>query len=229
MALVRTNVGHFESAGVQAGTTFTTGSFTPANNSLLVVAAQLQDATISTDTMTITDTASLSWTARVTTGVDPSFSAHKTVLYTAPVTTGSSMTVTVGTLANGSAEFAVHVFTYTGYNTGTPIGATATGTSTGGGAVTITLSASPALSSEVLASANADSTGGSSEITTGTGWTQQFHASDTANLDAQTQTRTNSTSTTVTWNNIATSDVTAAMEIIAASSVPNVLMGQIML
>jgi len=213
MALSRTNVGSFTGTG---GTTFTTTAFTPANNSLLVVCAQLQDATIATDTMTITDNTSggpLVWTARVTTGVDPGFSVHKSVIWTAPITTGASMTVTVGTLANGGAEFVIHIFTYTGHDVASPIGATAIGGTTGGSPTTITLSAAPATTSEVLASANEDSS--VLDVVAGTGWTQQLQTTDGANVVGQTQTRTNSTSTTVQWNTVGVC-VLAALEIKAA-------------
>src|SRR3954463_1024322 len=79
---------------------FTTSSFTPANNSLLVVVAAQAALTYSgaegTD-LTITSSAGLTWTSRVaTSGVsaqaDWSYGAR---IWTAPVTNGQSMTVSI--------------------------------------------------------------------------------------------------------------------------------------
>src|SRR5216684_561564 len=199
MALARTNVGTTVKAP-GAATSVTTAAFTPADNSLVVVVATLQSSNNSL--LPSISGGGLTWTKQLQAGPDPQNFGHFTILWTAPVTTGASMTVTVGNMpSDGTAEGVVHVFTYTGYNTSTPVGATITGTvNTNSSAFSMTLNAAPATTSEVLAGFGVDTGGGAAIIVAGTGWTQQFHLSDTQNVDSQTQTRTGSVSTAVLWN-----------------------------
>src|SRR6266853_323570 len=221
MALVRTNVSTTVKAPGTA-TSVTTASFTPADNSLVVVFAGLQSSNNSLAASI--SGGSLTWTKQAQAGVDVSNFGHFSILWTAPVTTGASMTVTVGNMpSDGTAEGIVHVFYYTGYNTSTPVGGTASATAAFNSAVNLTLSSAPATTSEVIAGASDDTGSGAANITTGTGWTQQTHVSDTANTDSQTQTRTSSTSTNVLWNSNAagTNGCAVAIEIVVATAAGN--------
>src|SRR6266853_1728278 len=221
MALVRTNVSTTVKAPGTA-TSVTTASFTPADNSLVVVFAGLQSSNNSLAASI--SGGSLTWTKQAQAGVDVSNFGHFSILWTAPVTTGASMTVTVGNMpSDGTAEGIVHVFYYTGHNTSTPVGGTASATAAFNSAVNLTLSSAPATTSEVIAGASDDTASGAANITTGTGWTQQTHVSDTANTDSQTQTRTSSTSTNVLWNSNAagTNGCAVAIEIIVAAAAGN--------
>ncbi len=112
------------------------------------------------------------------------------------------MTVTVGGgPTDGTFEGVIHVYTYTAYNTGSPTGGTASlNPALFGAAVNLTLSSAPALTSEVLACANSDTSAGAADITVGTGWTATFADSDTANTYTLDEIRTNSTSTNVLWD-----------------------------
>src|SRR6266853_418788 len=221
MALVRTNVSTTVKAPGTA-TSVTTASFTPADNSLVVVFAGLQSSNNSLAASI--SGGSLTWTKQAQAGVDVSNFGHFSILWTAPVTTGASMTVTVGNMpSDGTAEGIVHVFYYTGHNTSTPVGGTASATAAFNSAVNLTLSSAPATTSEVIAGASDDTGSGAANITTGTGWTQQTHVSDTANTDSQTQTRTSSTSTNVLWNSNAagTNGCAVAIEIVVATAAGN--------
>jgi hypothetical protein len=220
MALSRTNVIHSEGNGGVAGTTFTTGSFTPPNNSLLVVCMGLLDTSVHLDSVTITDSLGthLVYTKRVDVS-ETSLDVHRSVIWTAPVGVGASMTVTVGTGTAGTNEYCVHVLAYTGYNLGNPTGTTGTGINA---ATSFTLAAAPAISSEVVAFNSSDTNLGAAVITAGTGWTEIFHASDGANVDAQSQIRNNSTSTTVLWNASGNPSALVAVEIQAPSGGINI-------
>jgi len=218
VALARTNVSTTTKAP-GAPTSFTSAAFTPADNSLVTVFGALQ----SSDQALLPSISGggLTWTKQLSAGPDAGAAGHFSVLWTAPVTTGASMTVTIGNMpSDGTAEGVMHIFTYTGYNTSTPIGATATGLAGFNNPVNLTLSAAPATTSEVIACASDDTGGGAPAITAGTGWSEQFHVSDGSNTDSQSQTRTASTSTNVLWNgNAAGSNGCAvAMEIQAAAA-----------
>lgn len=219
MALVRTNLTS-SANGATGSTTFTTAAFTPGNNSLLVICMHMGDSGASGNTVSITNTASLSFGSPKLDFTEVSASFHRIVIWMAQVTTGVSMTVTVGT-GSTTAELTVQSFYYTGYNTSTPTGVTATGTATTAGATTITLSGAPATTSEVLALDGADTNSGTNDVTAGTGWTQQLiGASGVGNCWTQTQTRTGSASTAVLWN-VASGNALAALgaiEIIAAAA-----------
>src|SRR5229473_11519 len=144
MALARTNLGTWFSTAV--GASFTTGSFTPDNSSVLAICAHTSDGGAASLTITDSLGAHLVYTKQV--DQTDTFPFHRAVIWTAPVTTGASMTVTIS--GSPGSEVTVHAFDWTGYNTGTPTGATAKGQVTASGAVNITLSAAPASSSEVI-------------------------------------------------------------------------------
>jgi hypothetical protein len=167
------------------------------------------DSGVSGNTVSITNTASLVFTKQIDFS-EAVANFHRVVIWTAPVTTGVSMTVTVGT-GSTTCELTVQSVYYTGYDTGTPTGATATGTATTAGATTITLSGAPATTSEVLGLDGADTNSGTNDITAGTGWSQQLTgASGVGNCFTQIQTRTSSASTAVLWN-VASGNALAAL------------------
>ncbi|HSC07832.1 MAG TPA: hypothetical protein VLD59_13475, partial [Steroidobacteraceae bacterium] len=200
MALVRTNRDQRTSAALFGTGGFASNAFTPSNNSLLVVIAFFIDQADSGSegtSLTITDSVGLTWTSRAATTGSPAWS-YGLRIWTAPVTTGVSMTVTIDCGAVSVDIYRVEVYDYTGYDTTTPVGATATGTDADGdGAASITLSAAPATTSEVIASAltvlNADVNIG---ITNGAGFTELFDADMSAGFGwSETEVRSGSTST----------------------------------
>src|SRR3989304_6926117 len=95
MALARTSRGSWNTLS-SGGAIFTTGSFTPPNNSLLVVLVSA-DSTIFpdlSDSLTLTDSVGLTWTKRIVAGNGTGTYAVGFAVWTAPVTTGGSMTLT---------------------------------------------------------------------------------------------------------------------------------------
>lgn len=184
---------------------YTSASFTPNNNSLLVAigfAIEETDTGLEGTSLTITDSAGLTWTSRAATTTSPAWS-YGIRIWTAPVTTGTSMTVSLDAGAFNVHQYRLVVVDYTSYDTGTPVGATAIGSDADGdGAASITLSASPLSDAEVIAACLTGVNAGSGSVTPGTGWTE-IDDSATANWTVyQVQTRTSSTSTSVDWNDV---------------------------
>lgn len=210
-----------------------TGSFTPSDNSLLVAVVHGSFENIATDAGSASlSGGGLTWTKRVEQyQVDLQYSpgGSYVAIWTAPVSTGASMTLTHTKSTPGSYGHAIAVYEYTGYNTTSPTGATATtARQHTEGALSGTLSAAPASDSEVIAGVSVDNWNRSTGvITTGTGWTQQnYFEYIESSLHAQVQTRTSSTSTSVGWNFVdgdingfnGGTDVSAALEIKAAAA-----------
>jgi hypothetical protein len=192
MALARTSRGSAEAAA----TTATTGSFTPSDNSLLVAFVYGRDLADVTELGV--NGGSLTWTSRVEVEVN----AYGLRIYTAPVTTGASMTAQV-TTSGSATECGIHVVEYTGHDSSSPVGATATGSDAdgqGAGTFTITLSGTPAATSEVVAGIMVDAPDSATEE--GSGWTQLFDLTGLANSTSHSQARGNSTSTSVQWSNV---------------------------
>jgi hypothetical protein len=204
-----------------------TASFTPPNNSLLVIVAGLiadNDAAVRPTSLTITDDlgAHLTYTVRVTTG-NPAQWGYGARIWTAPVTTGASMQIQIGSGAAQANAIYIRRFAYTGYDTVTPTGATATGTDANGtGAASITLSGTPASTSEVIGVLSGVVVSGSATVTEGSGWTEVDESLDTGWGYFEVQTRTGSTSTTVAWAEVGNAAnpleaMLAALEIRAAA------------
>jgi hypothetical protein len=198
----------FQREAYAQGTTATTTSFTPPDNCVLV-AFTYADASAGTDMnsrMTVSG-GGLTWTNRANipqaTGGGAWYGAHQ--IWTAQVTTGASMTVSLEVSGAGIGLDRVHlqVIAITGdINFSDFVGATATGNGYGSGARSITLSSAPAENSIVLGSAFVDHSAAST-ITPASGWTQIEEGWVTNDsLRLQTQYRANSTSTSVSWDQV---------------------------
>lgn len=208
MSLSRTNrLNQSSSTGYGTGS-WTSGSFTPSANSLLVVSARAvhsanENGSIGTN-LTISG-GGLTFTKRVIVD-DQTYWGSGIAIFTAPVGgSPSSMTLTLDCGSANIHVYTAHVVDYTGYDTGTPTGATASSTSgPTNGAASVTLSAAPALDSEVIASLHGESVNATNSATAGSGWTEVYSGA-TTNYDIfQSQTRTGSTSTTVAWDDVST-------------------------
>jgi len=193
--------------------TFTSGSFVPPNNSLLTVSVSAINGSGGGDVRTgmVLTGGGLTWTLRG--GPNGATVAGYTgvhEMWTAPVTTGASMTLQYAKSAavvgsdRAVAVFAVSAFQ--NYDTSSPIGTTASGTALGEAAASITLGAAPATSSKVLASRGTGPNGFADvHATPGTGWTEIYDVlSATGGYGSlQSEDRTGSTSTDVHWNDMA--------------------------
>lgn len=237
MALTRTTRGSASGGSSPSGGDLTTSAFTPSNNSLLVVAfGGIREDVLATDPQS---TAGVSgggwtWTKRIGVNHDPAGWTTWVTIWTAPVSTGASMQVSA-TNDNQMNGTWLSVVEYTGYDTGSPIGASVTNTRTAtSGSWSSNLSAAPSIDSEVFAAVGADNwgtEGGVNIITVGTGWTEIHDFLDVGTeTHGQTQVRGGSTSLAVLWNEVdADSDtggggggLMAALEIKAAASASGV-------
>lgn len=147
----------------------TTGSFTPSDSSLLVAVALSQNLDVGADGVLSITGGSLTWTSRanVTGAGDLSMIGR---IWTAPVTTGVSMTAQV-TGSNTFGAVALAVVDLTGYNVADPIGATlAAHTGSRSGAYSPALSGTSAADSIVIAGGVGDF----GTATKGAAWTDVY-------------------------------------------------------
>ena len=184
---------------------FVTNSFTPPDNSLLVVSLTMMENNGTTTDPRASITISgggLTYTKQIDEASSPTSFPTVTLQYTAPVVTGASMTLTFGAGGRAVGVWFVSVSAETGYDTATPVGTTGHFQQNGGFAgpptpITFNLAAPPASSSEVIAALGADrSTAGA---TPGSIWTE---ISDVGNTDwggLETEARSGSTSQSVDW------------------------------
>jgi hypothetical protein len=217
----------------------TTGSYTSVNNSLLVaVVGVLTNDTSTSSNIATANSAMTGWTKRVSIDQAEFDAAYSGCLemWTKAVATGGSETATwtnsVTTTAGSfdPVRVAFQIFSLTGYDTGTPTGATATDSTLGtSGTGALTLSGSPATSSMVIA-ARMIHQNGTTNITgtPGSGWTEIYDHDTVAGSEGyaclNTQQRTGSTSTAVAWTEINANGQSAfgeavglALEIVAAT------------
>ena len=207
MALSRTEKGVWisdEGFGLGA---FTTGAFTPPNNSLLVVGVGIQtggEVVDPSDDLTISDSTGLSWTRRGYAG-NATWEASGIAVFTAPVTTGTSMTISVDCGGVEANVYIVEVIAFTGHNGASPIGAIISDAAMAtDGSDSMTLSSSPAATSIVIAflGKGLNGTSGTATSTHGTGWSEIYDTGLSTCQYLQSQDRGNSTSSTVLWDDI---------------------------
>ena len=173
MALTLTARANANNATDADNPSVTTASFTPSNDSLLVVSA-LSQANGSTITINISDSVGLTWTSRASAPASSFNMASRQ--WTAPVTTGVSMTVTIST-TNGFGAVSVAVVDITGYDTTTPTGVNlAANTGSRSGAYSPALSGTSASDSIVVAAGVTDF----GTATKGASWTEIYDASPAA-------------------------------------------------
>jgi hypothetical protein len=207
MALART-ARLAQTSGLNHGAgAFVTDAFTPSNNSLaiaIVCFVANGDTGSEGNILTISDSATLTWTSIAVTTASPNWT-YGIRAWRAPVTTGTSMTLTLDAGAEDVYAYRATVLDYTGYDTGSPSGGTIVGSDADGdGAASITLSSTPASDSEVIAFVMKVISAGVGAVTPGSDFTE-LSGSDTGISGwaaFQGQTRTGSTSTTVGWDDL---------------------------
>jgi hypothetical protein len=205
-----------EVAGGLSTITGVSSSFTPSNNSLLVVIASFQGDVATAGTSSISG-GSLTWNKELESSVQyfggsaPNYWG-RTTCWTAPVgTSPGSMTVTCShtqTPSSGDrSTIMITVFEFTGYNTSSPVGATASNTTAADAGLTLTLSASPASDSYVLYwRFREDNSTVSTGATPNSAWTEEYDInSPTAGYsDLWVSSRTGSTSTSCVCDDTST-------------------------
>lgn len=207
MALVLTSrLGQIGAGGGVGTLSVTSSAFTPSNSSLLIASIGVVNGPAGGDVQTglVVTGGGWTWTRRLGPNggtISGYTAAHE--IWTAPVTTGASMTINVAHAGINSVADPAHVqfnvVDITGYETSTPIGGTASDLSTDTGSKSITLSSSPATTSIVFASRLFQSNGGDSLATVGSGWTELYDLTDNGYASLQSQYRGSSTSSSVDW------------------------------
>jgi hypothetical protein len=197
----------------------TTSSFTPPNNSLLVIGVGFQDTGTPNDftNITITDNLGTHLTYTKVPSATSGTSVCATGWWTAPVTTGVAMTISVADATGPSPNMVMFgVIACTGYDTTTPIGVVASNNTLGGGtsAGTITLGSAPASTSFVIGGRVIDMASGvTPSATPGTNHTELFDMGTSGNVGFQIQVQDIGTaSTSFTWlhvNDVSNSGGTA--------------------
>jgi hypothetical protein len=219
------NTGSFTAQGTGP---FSTGSFTPADNSLLVAAVMCGTNTAAnSDTNFITTGGGWTWTKRVNRTITFNTDGFIHQIWTAPVATGASMTVTSTHTGETSYAYGIAVYAYTGYNTSSPVGGTASGDATGT-SQSLTLSAAPASDSDVLAFINitaANSTASDASASSGSSFTELFETNTEGSFEKwSAQARTGSVSDAVSWTTASSASspfdrrIYSAIEIKAAAA-----------
>lgn len=174
----RTDLGGWNSINFFGTGAYSTGSFTPPANSLLVVFVSMMGNGTSGDLGTPTISGGgLTFTLRGSARSDVSWSRRVNV-FTAPVgASPSSMTVTVDDNDNHNIfTYGVAAIAYTDYNTGAPVaGWVDSGTGDiGDGANTLTLSATPTTNDESVIVTSADAATAPNNPTMAAGWTKIY-------------------------------------------------------
>lgn len=204
----------FDDNGTQSATTT---SFTPENNSLLValIFHQLDNLGVGTTLSQTVSGGGLTWNLIDEYDIVDGYEV-KAYAYYAEVGSASSMTFTFDSNdSDAITGTSIIIYNFTGYDTSTPIGGYyVTGGDARSGAYNGTLSATPALSSYIVAGTIIDE----GTLTTGTGWTNDQSDTTYSYLIEEFQSRTNWASSTVAWNAITTSWTwaSAAVEVRAA-------------
>lgn len=185
----------------------TSTSFTPVANALLVAAVSvIKDGTSPEDALTVTG-GGLSWTRRKAVSEAGTGVTSTIEIWTAPVgSSPSSMTINVaGPAQTSAAHGSIQAFSFEGYDTASPVGATASGTALGQVAASITLDASPATTSYVVAArAFFDAATNNGGTAPGGNYFEIFDRADGNGAGCQAvMYRTASTSTSVDWDDIA--------------------------
>jgi len=180
----------------------TSAAFTPHNTSLLV--ARLSgiaetDSGMRGSDLTITDSVGLTWTSRAVSGAPASWSLGDRV-WTAPVTTGASMTVSGDCGAFDIRGYVLQVYEYIGHNVSSPVGGTGNGSDADGdGAASLTLSSSPLPGSQTLGFATVSLSAGTGAINPGAAFTEITETGIAGWFEAQSQFSQGLNSTTVDW------------------------------
>lgn len=213
---------------------FTTSSFTPPSNSLLVVAeAYVENSGSTTDPASALTISGGGWTYSSPASISSSPTSFPTTvkIWTAPVGTAASMTLTLGAGGRSASFYAVSVVAYTGYDTGTSTGAVASGQQNGGFSgpptpASITLGAAPSSTSEVFAAVAMDKTVlGVTPGSSPTVWTEVHDNMENTDWGGlETEIRSGNASTSVSWDDLRSGGgalfnfAAAAVEIRAAVS-----------
>lgn len=207
MALSARTNRHQESSGVAHGAgAFTTASFTPANNTLLLAiihAGGTNNDALQGSDITLANSVGLNFKPAVVSTVHPGYGYGIAAFY-ALVRTGAAMTLTMDAGTFDVHRYHAEVYEWTGFDRRNPIGAVGHGSdANGSGAASLLLSRAPAASSEVIAAClSACGTGAAGTVSPGSGFNEIFELAENDWQTMQNQSRTGSESQTVDWTDV---------------------------
>jgi hypothetical protein len=211
MSLARSDLLQQINAGNLGTGSFVPAAFTPPANSYMLVgvlATENSGSAPNPNDVTVSSNTGLTFSKPVAAiAVGASFATY-VAIFAAPVAVSASTTLTVSFAGRSISVAGVSVAAWTGYNTGTPTGATATGSQTAGfttpNPAVLTLTGTPAATSEVWGFIGADKN--TADITPGTsiGYTETADQFNGASVNAgfESEVRGSSTSTTVRWDDV---------------------------
>ncbi len=200
------SVSRYDSSFAHGTGSYATSSFTPENDSLLLVFVMAQDVNnnLRDSNFTISDSEGLTWTGHVGAyddGVTSSYTAAAIKAFTAQVSTAASMTVTVDAGSRDVAQYSVFVLNISAINSSDPIGGVdGVGDEViSASPISLTLDATPSDSSLLVGAAFGIHA--STAITKGANWVSLYDPSlgSTANIEAHIQRRLSTTSDAVDW------------------------------
>ena len=230
MALSRAHVAGFpaKSATGYGTGTYTPATFTPASGELVVIIVTVERQSGTGDPQaSITCTADkFTTTNRITAG-SATVTESGIAIFTG-VGDGTVTTLTIDCGAVNVQIYSVDVYTYSGFDTSTPVGATAASASDGpnNGAYALTLGGTPASDSEVIACLRDKNSGNHPTIAPGasTGYGELSEDFQAFVMTVEVESRTGSTATDVTWDDVNETafaviySIGAAVEIKAAAA-----------
>lgn len=200
----------YDQGSIPGGTPVTTASFTPTNNSLLVAAhigQMVSDTEADISGRMSISGGGLTWTRQVFRNSVSGGGAWDTCIsiFTAPVATGASMTVTATINTSSPSardQYRNMLQVFEVLDSARTFGTTAEGNGSGGSNQSITLSANTTTSSLVVASIACDDAAGAA--TPGSSWTE-IREGSVGGYGMQTQYRLNASNTNVDWASVTAS------------------------
>jgi hypothetical protein len=208
MALARTNRINSASADSFGTGAYTSASFTPTANSLVVVwgygIEESADA-IEGTSFTVLDSIGSTFTSRVATTTSPNWGYGIRCWTSEAGASPAARTVSIDCGATNIHAYRLFIDDITGYDTGTPVAGAIVGSDAdGNGAASVTLAATPTADDIIYGAAAIGLSAGSGAVTSGTGFTELLDANSAGWANWHLETVTGVTSTTVDWVDLST-------------------------
>jgi hypothetical protein len=225
VALARTNRISSASADSFGTGAYTSASFTPTANSLVVVwgwAIEESADAIEGTSLTVLDSIGSSFTSRVATTSSPGWGYGIRCWTSEAGGSPAARTVSIDCGATNIHAYRLFIDDITGYDTGTPVAGAIVGTDAdGNGAASVTLAATPTADDIIYGAVATGINSGTIAVTPGTGFTELLDASSAGWANWELETVTGVTSTTVDWIDLNSSTGSALGSTLAALIIKN--------
>ncbi len=201
--LTRTNRISSASADTFGTGAYTSASFTPTPNSLVVVTCFGIDETADVmegTTLTATDSVGSTFTSEVATNSSPGWGYGHRQWTTLAGSSPAARTVSCDAGATNVHAYRMWIDDFTGFDTGDPTDGAVVGTDAdGNGAASVTLAEAPAAGDFVYGVASTGISGGSPSMTQGATFTERLDVTSAGWANWHIESVTGVTSTTVDW------------------------------